>query len=95
MGTPHRALSLSGWPQILRRIYNTAEEYSEVAGLKQSFELAETSKLLQLFHDFEQSLSTSHAHMFSFYEQHETFGDSLPVLVSSSPSQSESVINFF
>jgi hypothetical protein len=81
-GTPHRALSLGGWPVILQRIYNTAHEYSDNIEPKQSFELAETLGLLQLFDKFEQSLGTSNAQIFSFYERHETFGESLPVLVS-------------
>jgi len=80
--TPHRALSLGGWPVILQRIYNTAHEYSENIGTKKSFDLAETLGLLQLFDKFEQSLGKSGPQIVSFYERHETFGESLPVLVS-------------
>ncbi|KAG4443311.1 hypothetical protein IFR05_001180 [Cadophora sp. M221] len=81
--TPHRALSVGGWPVILRRIYNTAHENTHNNETKKMFGLSGTLELSQLLNKYEQSLGNLGPLMFSFYERHETSGDSLPVLVTS------------
>ncbi|KAF2972771.1 hypothetical protein GQX73_g779 [Xylaria multiplex] len=83
MGTPHRALSVGGWPPILQRICEAAGKPSpafRTIGNIDNMVIEETANFLSRFYSV---INGHRMGIVSFYEQNETSGTSLPMLVTS------------
>lgn len=80
IGTPHRALFVGGWPFILQRVYEVAGKRprgSHAANNPDNIMIEEVVNFLSRFHS---AIDEHRMRIFSFYEQREASGTTLPIL---------------
>lgn len=82
IGTPHRALSVGGWPSILQRIRDVARTYFNDCSPVKPLDSSGIVAMLESLSQFDSFLDRAAIRVVSFYEQHEASGSSMPVLVS-------------
>ncbi|KID72302.1 Ankyrin, partial [Metarhizium brunneum ARSEF 3297] len=80
LGTPHRSVSVGGWQPILQRVHKVAGTFPESSANLDAVAVRAAVDVLSKFYPV---LEATKMRIFSFFEQHEASGGSLPTLVTS------------
>lgn len=84
LGTPHSSVSVGGWQPILQRVHEVAGTFPESSANLDAVAVRAAVDVLSKFYPV---LEATKMRIFSFFEQHEAPGGSLPILVSQSSAK--------
>ncbi|KID83800.1 Ankyrin [Metarhizium guizhouense ARSEF 977] len=80
LGTPHRSVSVGGWQPILQRVHEVAGTFPESSANLDAVAVRAAVDVLSKFYS---ALEATKMRIFSFFEQYEASGGSLPILATS------------
>ncbi|KAJ8126749.1 hypothetical protein O1611_g6890 [Lasiodiplodia mahajangana] len=82
IGTPHRPLFAGGWRPIWQRIYDVACEHFQTTFRVNNLNGVDIEEVMNFLNQFCPLADEHQMRIFSFYEQHETSGTALPIMIT-------------